>query len=92
MVDAVAIDLSRKRQAEVGAEIADAKRLIQSTQTASDEVYGRLERIIELLQLAERLYNAVEPAAKAELSSTVSTPSTSTATGTPTVRWSQTRP
>lgn len=56
MADALPIEELKPRQHRVGTEIADAKRLIQNAQTASDEVSNRLEQVIQLLQHAEQLY------------------------------------
>ena len=71
MADALPVDLLRERQGRVNAEIADAKRLIRNAQTASSEVSGRLERVIELLRHAERLYTACGPEARAFLNNAV---------------------
>jgi DNA invertase Pin-like site-specific DNA recombinase len=55
MVGALPVDLLKERQIRVAAEIADAKRLMQGAQTASDEVFARLEQVLALLTHAERL-------------------------------------
>jgi site-specific DNA recombinase len=44
MVDALPVDVLKERQAGLGAEIADAKRLLQNAQTANEEVFARLNR------------------------------------------------
>ncbi len=71
MADALPVDVLGERQARVGVEIADAKRLIQNAQTAADEVYARLEEVLALLRHAERLYATVGDEAKAMLNSAV---------------------
>jgi site-specific DNA recombinase len=71
MADALPVDVLKERQVHVGAEIADAKRLIQSAQTASDEVFQRLEQVIALLRRAEQLYVACGPEARQLLNSAV---------------------
>lgn len=69
MVGALPVDLLKERQTRVAAEIADAKRLMQGAQTASDEVFARLEQVILLLTHAERLYVTVGDEAREILNS-----------------------
>lgn len=71
MAEAMPLDVLKVRQGKVGAEIADAKRLIQNAQTASDEVFARLEQVIALLTHAERLYASVGDEARAILNTAV---------------------
>jgi hypothetical protein len=71
MADAIPVVDLKARQARLGAEIADAKRLIQHAQTASDAVFERLEQVITLLTRAERLYAAAEPQSRQILNSAV---------------------
>lgn len=71
MADALPVDALKERQTRVAAEIADAKRLIQNAQTASTEVFNRLEQVLSLLTHAEQLYNTCGPAARQILNSAV---------------------
>lgn len=71
MVDALPVDVLRERQARTGAEIADTRRLIENAQTASDQVFDRLEQVIVLLRHADRLYRACGPEAQQTLNSAV---------------------
>jgi len=71
MADALPIEELKPRQARVASEIADAKRLMQNAQTASDEVLARLEQVISLLTHAERLYAAVGNEARQLLNTAV---------------------
>ena len=71
MAGALPVDLLKKRQNATAAEIADASRLIQNAQTASDDVFARLEQVISLLTHAERLYATVGDEAREILNTAV---------------------
>lgn len=71
MVDALPVDVLRERQTRVAAEIGDAHRLIANAQTASDQVFERLEQVIALLQRADHLYGACGADAQQTLNSAV---------------------
>lgn len=71
MVDALPVDVLRERQARAAAEIADSCRLIQNAQVSSDQVFERLEQVIDLLKHASKLYNACGPEAQQTLNSAV---------------------
>lgn len=71
MAGALPVDLLKQRQDRVGIELADAKRLIQSTQTNSDEISARLEQVIALLRDAEKLYAAAGDEARQVLNQAV---------------------
>lgn len=71
MVDAMSVEVLKQRQTQVEAEIADAKRLIANAQTASDEVFARLEQVIALLAHANRLFASVGEEARELLNAAV---------------------
>ncbi|WP_141004859.1 hypothetical protein [Nocardioides humi] len=71
MADALPVEVLKERQAQIAAEITDAKRLIDTTQTTTDEVNNRLEQVIDLLRHAERLYASVGDQARQLLNTAV---------------------
>lgn len=71
MVDAPPVDVVKERQTRIGAEIADAQRLMQNAQTTTDEVFARLEQVISLLTHAEKLYRSVGDEAREILNTSV---------------------
>ncbi len=71
MADALSVEVLGERQSRVEAEIADAKRLIQNAQTASDEVATRLEQVISLLRHAQQLYDTCGPESRQILNGAV---------------------
>jgi hypothetical protein len=71
MAGALPVDLLKERQTRIEAEIADAKRLMQNAQTASEEVFTRLEQVISLLTHAEKRYTSVGDEAREILNTAI---------------------
>ncbi len=67
MADALPMPVLKQRQTQVEAELADARRLVQSAQTDSKEAKDRLEQVLTLLEHAPALYTAVGPNERALL-------------------------
>lgn len=71
MAEALPVEALKERQDGISAEIADAKRLMESAQTHSTELFDRLDQVIALLRSAKQLYASVGDDARQTLNNAV---------------------
>lgn len=71
MADAIPVDVLKKRQRRIAAEMADAKNPIARAQATAEDLRARLNKVLELLWHVENLYDKCDAGSREVLNAAV---------------------